>query len=310
MSQGSRPSTRRRLAAGGLLGAAGLLVLPLALAWACVPGAAIGFDREVYEYRAGETVTVLGRAFARNTQVILTLHSPSGSSTRVGNGVVTDGQGYFRDSFTLPASAEPGAYVVVARVNTTDADGHGRPYEARESFKLMPPPAPVQYPVPAPAVGMVLKGTAGDDTIVGTRFADLITCGAGDDVVRGGGGNDVINCGPGNDRIDGGAGNDRISGGPGNDRISGGPGNDRISGGSGSDRISGGSGSDRISGGSGKDRISGGSGSDTLKGGSGNDTLRGNAGKDRLFGGPGRDLLFRRPSDVLSGGPGKDRIVG
>jgi len=149
---------RRRFAAGSLLGAAVVFVLPLALAWACVPGAAIGFDRAVYDYRAGETVTVLGRAFAPQTQVTLTLVPPSGSSTTVGNGVLTDSFGNFRDSFTLPATAAPGAYVVVATVNTTDIDGHGRTYDARESFRVLAPPAAEQPPVPAnpvlgPAVG-------------------------------------------------------------------------------------------------------------------------------------------------------------
>lgn len=282
------------MAVGGLLGVATLLALPLALAWACVPGAAIGFDRAVYEYRAGETVTVLGRAFAPATQVALTLQPPSGPSTTVGTGVITDNAGYFRDSFTLPASVAPGAYVVVAAVSTTDVDGHGRTYEAREAFRIMPPPVTtpppgpkpppptVQRPMLAPAAGMVFTGTAGGDTIVGTQFADVIACGGGDDTVRGRGGNDVIKCGSGDDRIDGGAGNDRISGGPGRDRFSGEKGDDKLS---------------------------GGTGKDTLKGDSGDDTLRGNAGKDKLFGGPGRDLLFRGAGDVLSGGPGKDRMV-
>lgn len=152
----SRTATRRTLLTGGLLGALAL-VLPLALAWACVPGATIGFDRAVYEYRAGDTVTVLGRAFAPATQVTLTLAAPSGASTTVGSGVLTDSAGTFRDSFALPASAAPGAYVVVASINTTDVDGHGRAYEARESFTVPPPvdtaAAPAQPPVLAPVLG-------------------------------------------------------------------------------------------------------------------------------------------------------------
>ncbi|MGH8571155.1 MAG: hypothetical protein ACREX8_01080 [Gammaproteobacteria bacterium] len=81
----------------------------------------------------------------------------------VGTGVLTDSSGFFRDSFTLPASAAPGAYVVVARVNTTDVDGHGRTYEAREAFtvvvpppaRVTPPPGAIQRPILAPALGTV-----------------------------------------------------------------------------------------------------------------------------------------------------------
>ena len=288
MPHSGRRLRRRRVAAAGLASMAVLVVLPLAVAWACVPGAAIGFDRPGYQYRAGETVTVIGRAFARHTQVTLELTSPSGATTPIGNGVMTDGSGNFDDSFALPASAAPGAYLVLAKANTTDVNGHGATYEARETFRVLAPVAAVQppalkRPLPAPAVGMVFKGTGASDTIVGTPFADVLTCGGGNDVVRAGGGNDVIDCGAGRDRVDAGAGDDRVTGAAGNDKIAGGAGNDRIS---------------------------GGSGADNLKGGSGNDTLRGNTGKDRLSGGAGRDVIFRGASDVLSGGSGKDRMVG
>ncbi|MCA1700307.1 MAG: hypothetical protein LC790_15960 [Actinobacteria bacterium] len=150
---------RRRLAGGAFFGAAIALAVPLALAWGCVPGATIGFDRAVYEYRADETVTVLGRAFAPSTQVTLDLQPPSGPSTRVGNGVLTDTGGNFRDFFALPASAASGAYLVVASVNTTDVDGHGRTYDARETFTVMAPPEtstvmapPENFTVMAPPV--------------------------------------------------------------------------------------------------------------------------------------------------------------
>lgn len=76
---------------------------------------------------------MLGRAFAPQTQVTLMLAAPSRSATPVGNGVLTDNSSKFRDALALPASAAPDAYLVVARVNTTDVDGHGRTYEARLS---------------------------------------------------------------------------------------------------------------------------------------------------------------------------------
>jgi hypothetical protein len=54
------------------------------------------------------------------------------------------------------------------------------------------------------------EGSANDDNLLGTVFADQI---------NGNGGNDVINGGAGNDVIDGGAGADTLNGGPGPDTI-------------------------------------------------------------------------------------------
>ena len=56
--------------------------------------------------------------------------------------------------------------------------------------------------------GVVLTGTASDDTLDG---------GGGDDQIFGLGGNDTLNGGPGDDRLDGGPGDDRMTGGQGND---------------------------------------------------------------------------------------------
>ena len=128
MPHSGRRLRRRRVAAAGLASMAVLVVLPLAVAWACVPGAAIGFDRPGYQYRAGETVTVIGRAFLRNTEVALELTSASGATTPIGNGVMTDGSGNFEEPFALPASAPLVAYLVVAKVNTNEVDGHSATY--------------------------------------------------------------------------------------------------------------------------------------------------------------------------------------
>jgi hypothetical protein len=98
-----------------------------------------------------------------------------------------------------------------------------------------------------------LRGTAGDDVLVGTEGNDVIACGAGHDRVDGRGGNDVVRCGSGHDVVAGGEGNDRLHGGSGDDRLSGGPGNDTLFGDSGDDRLEGGPGSDRSDGGPGDD---------------------------------------------------------
>lgn len=87
-----------------------------------------------------------------------------------------------------------------------------------------------------------IVGTPGNDTIRGTRRADVIVAGAGNDTVRGLGGDDRICGGPGADRLFGGAGRDRLYGGLDRlyvddalgqsvrqgDRLRGGPGADRL----------------------------------------------------------------------------------
>lgn len=54
----------------------------------------------------------------------------------------------------------------------------------------------------------VRAGTAGDDTISGTRGDDLLAGLAGDDRIKGGNGDDIISGGEGSDRLTGGRGDD------------------------------------------------------------------------------------------------------
>ena len=276
-------SSRRRSPVGILLAAAIIVVLPAALAFACVPSGSLGFSPAPYTYHPGDTVEVKGMGFHPNAQYKLSMQSPSGTVTQVGRGlngpVLTDSAGSFQDTIQIPSTAALGSYVVTAE--TTGPGGGGMDNSTntvtrvqRESFDVVPkaaaPPPPAAVPpvvapgIPAPLVGKTIIGTSGNDTIVGTPFADVINCGAGRDVVKAGGGNDVINCGAGNDRVDGGAGKDRAAGGPGNDKLSGGP---------------------------------------------GNDILRGGTGRDRLYGGAGNDRLYRDGADLLRGGAGKNSIV-
>ena len=159
--------------------------------------------------------------------------------------------------------------------------------------------------------GLKLKGTQGDDFLVGGVGSDRIKGGSGDDVISGGAGNDRIFGGRGNDTIDGGDGSDRIDGGRGDDRIDGGSGADRIKGGSGDDVIAGGDGDDRINGGHGDDNIDGGVGDDRIKGGSGDDVIFGGNGNDRIDGGRGDDVIDGGSGDdVIRGGSGDDLIFG
>jgi Ca2+-binding RTX toxin-like protein len=78
---------------------------------------------------------------------------------------------------------------------------------------------------------------AGDDSIMGSPFADLLLGGAGNDTIDGGGGNDTVIGGDGNDAIHGRGGNDSVAGGTGNDTIDGGGGKDTVTGGDGNDQF-------------------------------------------------------------------------
>jgi len=99
-----------------------------------VPRPAIGFN--ALEHYSGGEVIVSGSNFPTDSPVELTLRSPSGAITRVGNSLSTDGVGSFEDSFSLSSSAEPGQYVVSAQAGATFA---------RETFSV------VQRPVSEPA---------------------------------------------------------------------------------------------------------------------------------------------------------------
>lgn len=134
---------------------------------------------------------------------------------------------------------------------------------------------------------MYSDGGAGNDTITGTAWSDIMRGGAGNDTLRDGGGT------AGN-TIYGDAGNDKIiaSSGGVNTLYGDGvaeavtDGVDTITGGTGTDYIYGGGGNDILDGSLGNDFIYGGTGGDTLTGGRGRDTLDGGAGNDifRLYG--------------------------
>lgn len=283
--------SRRRTLVSAFVAAGAVGALSAAVAFACVPATSMGFDSPNYQYKAGARVGVSATGFHANAEYKMTLTPPSGGETPVGAGadggpVKADAAGRISDSFVLPGNAAVGDYIVKVQTTATLSNGNAQTLVARETFAVVAdaapvapvappaPPAPLPPAVPAPGIGTsFLTGTSGNDTITGTPFADVISCGAGNDTVRGMGGNDVIKCGAGSDRISGGAGRDIVSAGSGNDKASGGAGND------------------------------------TLRGGAGKDTLRGDAGRDRLLGGSGDDRLYRDSKDRVSGGAGRDSTV-
>ena len=180
---------------------------------------------------------------------------------------------------------------------------------------------------------------AHDNTILGTKFNDLIKGGDGADTLRGGAGNDDLRGGSGNDTLIGGTGDDTLDGGIGRDIMRGGSGNDTYvvnsrfdvvdetlnihgrhidAGGIDTVRTSLssyslenhkeienltfiGSGGFIGTGNDKANQILGGFGNDTLSGGAGNDTLHAYNGDDRLDGGTGADTML--------GGRGNDTYV-
>jgi hypothetical protein len=130
--------------------------------------------------------------------------------------------------------------------------------------------------------------------------------------IRGTNGDDKLIGGPGRNAIFGLKGADLLDGRRGNDCLQGGPGRDSILGKGGDDKLQGQAGPDRVVGGGGKDRIRGGPGNDRLIGGPGRDRIRGGGGVDVITGGPGRDRIHTagdKKSDTVRCGKGKDTVV-
>ena len=138
---------------------------------------------------------------------------------------------------------------------------------------------------PAPVVTLI-RGTAGDDRLVGDAGPDDIRGFAGDDDLRGRGGEDELR---------GGRGDDALRGGRGEDLLIGGSGDDVLRGGGGADELRGGSGDDILRGGAGGDLMIGGGGSDTF-------VLRGTGDVVRRF--DVRNDPSERSFDTIVLGPG------
>ncbi len=148
---------------------------------------------------------------------------------------------------------------------------------------------------------LVIYGTEGNDSIMGSPYNDTI---------YGYGGDDTIQAFNGNNLIYGGAGNDSIRGDYGNDTIYGEDGNDYIDASKGSDIVYGGTGNDTItffyydS-----NPVS----SNYIDAGEGNDRIEMNGGKNNtVIGGLGNDYIYNKGGSniyIYNLGDGNDTIV-
>ena len=195
-----------------------------------------------------------------------------------------------------------------------------------------------------------LRGTEGDDVIVGSIGRDNVEALGGDDLICTVDGKDSILGGTGTDRIyaryrrrrgrDGAGTGDEVWGGDGNDVVSvdsvnsaahgevgnnhlislgdivfleGGDGNDVLEGGRRTDTIDGGTGNDRIDTGDGRSNsVDAGEGDDNIVGGDGADRINGDAGNDSVLAGKGNDKNVHGGdgNDDIEGGAGTDVVFG
>ena len=123
----------------------------------------------------------------------------------------------------------------------------------------------------ANALGNLVVGGLGADTVLGQQ---------GDDTLLGGTGSDLLGGGKGNDRLEGGTGDDTLFGGLGEDLLIASIGRNELQGNRGGDTILGGADGDLLRGGKDDDSIRGGIGDDTIHAGKGSDTLAGGDGAD------------------------------
>lgn len=90
---------------------------------------------------------------------------------------------------------------------------------------------------PGMAITNTVRGTPGDDLLVGTAGSDFIYGLGGNDTITAGDGNDCIYAGSGDDTVDAGKGMDRLFAESGNDTVTGATGLDKVVAGLGDDHI-------------------------------------------------------------------------
>lgn len=150
------------------------------------------------------------------------------------------------------------AYLTYEGVNTSGAS------DTATIIITVGPPVQLYCGLPESSYFKVIRGTNGNNNLVGTQQNDLILGNGGKDNIEGLGGNDCIYGGDGDDKINGNNGDDTIYGGSGKDNITGNNDHDNLYGEDNDDKIEGGNGDDLIDGGNNKDQCKGGSGNNTI----------------------------------------------
>jgi hypothetical protein len=180
-----------------------------------------------------------------------------------------------------------------------------------------------------------LDGGDGNDTLFGSKYADILAGDDGVDFLNGNGGDDTLNGGDGDDTLHGDAGDDVMHGGDGNDVLTTGPsggagskgdesygdaGDDFLFGDANGSHLYGGPGDDTLEGtaqhlvfdgGDGLNHYTGSKYADTIIGGNGVDLVTANGGDDNISTGPGDDIVFGDAgNDLIDLGDGTDSCFG
>ncbi len=151
-------SARRRLvvAAGAML----LVLLPAALAWACV--GVVALTNSSSNVQPGGTLQVTGREFAQNVPVQIHLDSPTGPVLATVPGPADTMTSKFTASVTVPANIPSGQHFLVATQDQHDMNS-GAP--ARSVFYVGTSP-PGTSAVPARPAGLAASSGPGAATLI------------------------------------------------------------------------------------------------------------------------------------------------
>lgn len=242
---------------------------------------------------------------AQDTNNFRIVNNPDGSVKLIGNWDILD-----------PANQPISNFATKLRATASGADTDLYLNVYTNRF----PTGEIRGQITAEVIINIIRGTGGNDTLIGTLEDDTIFGEGGNDIILGSGGNDLLYGNEGGDTLDGSIGNDILVGNDNNDYLFDGEGNNIFYGNTGRDFIIAGAGNDTIFGGKDNDTIAESAGDDivygnleddSIFGGNGRDSLFGNADNDSLFGGSDRDTLFGgKNSDYLVGGIGNDFING
>lgn len=231
------------------------------------------------------TATADGTTPTTLTHILTPALAPNGGSTRTHN--------------LVPGSPAIDASPVDAACLPTDQRGVSRPQGpacdiGAVEFTGLPSLPPFADACGAPPTSgctvngkknQLCLGTAGKDTITGTKGDDVILGLGGDDTLKGAEGSDCIDGGTGNDKLEGQDGDDLLFGGSHNDSVRGGRGHDQIVTGAGNDTVEGDEGDDLLSDSGGTNRLKGRSGEDTIHAPGTSGTIDGGFDVDRCVGG-------------------------